>query len=250
MSGLFRMMKIFRRYRKNSLMSNKVGEYLKYAVGEIVLVVIGILLALQINSWSEARKDRQTELYILQEVLSNLKEDSVIIQDIIFRRMRAQVASKNMLNYLPVSGINEDTLSSDLTKFITFERYFPIRNAFEVLKSKGLKLSDNSLTTRISRYFDFEQNRIKGSIYDIEHQILPVLTNQNGLRRFFASVTFNVNVEVLNPGDPVFRKELYNELVNFRDNNAGTLGALTLFRDRNVLLASDIRSEVNRLTGD
>jgi hypothetical protein len=231
-------------------MSNKFGEYLKYAVGEIALVVIGILLALQINNWSEARKDRETELYILQEVLSNLKEDSVIIQDIIFRRMRAQAASKNMLNYLSASEINEDTLSSDLTKFITFERYFPIRNAFEVLKSKGLKLSDNSLTTRISRYFDFEQNRIKGSIYDIEHQILPVLTDQNGLRRFFASVTFNVNVEVLNASDPVFRRELYNEVVNFRDNNAGTLGALTLFRDRNVLLAHDIRSEVNRLTGD
>jgi hypothetical protein len=242
-------MKIFNRHRKDSLIGNRIGEYFKYAVGEIVLVVIGILLALQINNWNEARKDRETELYILQEVLSNLKEDSVIIRDILFQRTQAQKAGNNMLSYLNAE-INSDTLSSDLTKFITFERYFPIRNAFEVLKSKGLKLSDNSLTTRISRYFDFEQNRVKGSIYDIEHQILPILENANGLRRFLTSVTFKVNVEVMNPSDPVFRKELYNEVVNFRDNNAGTLAALTLFRDRNVLLANDIRLEVNRLTSD
>jgi hypothetical protein len=51
------MINFFRKIRQNSLMENKTGKYFKYAIGEIVLVVIGILIALQINNWNEKRKE-------------------------------------------------------------------------------------------------------------------------------------------------------------------------------------------------
>lgn len=47
------MIKFFRTIRQNLIMENKTGKYLKYAIGEIVLVVIGILIALSINTWNE-----------------------------------------------------------------------------------------------------------------------------------------------------------------------------------------------------
>ncbi len=50
------MIKFFRKIRQNLLMENKTGKYMKYAIGEIILVVIGILIALQINNWNEHRK--------------------------------------------------------------------------------------------------------------------------------------------------------------------------------------------------
>ena len=50
------MIKFFRKIRQQLLIENKTGKYFKYAIGEIVLVVIGILIALQINNWNEARK--------------------------------------------------------------------------------------------------------------------------------------------------------------------------------------------------
>ena len=56
------MIKFFRKIRQNLLVENKTGKYLKYAIGEIVLVVIGILIALQINNWNENRKDNFVEL--------------------------------------------------------------------------------------------------------------------------------------------------------------------------------------------
>jgi len=55
------MIKFFRKIRQNLLMENKTGKYLKYAIGEIILVMIGILLALQINNWNEIQKMNKSE---------------------------------------------------------------------------------------------------------------------------------------------------------------------------------------------
>src|SRR5210317_788759 len=69
------MIKFFRHIRQSLIMKNQTGKYLKYAVGEIVLVVIGILIALQLNNWNELRKERTVELSILNELLSDLHSD-------------------------------------------------------------------------------------------------------------------------------------------------------------------------------
>ena len=65
------MIKFFRKIRQNLLMENKTGKYFKYAIGEIVLVVIGILIALQINNWNQQRIQNNEE----QLALRNLKQD-------------------------------------------------------------------------------------------------------------------------------------------------------------------------------
>ena len=65
------MIKFFRHIRQNLIMENKTSKYFKYAIGEIILVVIGILIALQISNWNQKRLERIEEKIIL----SNLKED-------------------------------------------------------------------------------------------------------------------------------------------------------------------------------
>ena len=59
------MIKFFRKIRHNLINEGKTTKYLKYAIGEIVLVVIGILIALQINNWNEQRKQKLNYLNIL-----------------------------------------------------------------------------------------------------------------------------------------------------------------------------------------
>ncbi|NNL82601.1 MAG: hypothetical protein HKP28_04370, partial [Winogradskyella sp.] len=76
------MIKFFRHIRQSMINQNKTKKYVLYAVGEIVLVVIGILIALQINNWNENRK-LQNEINIyLNQKLENLKEDRLRLIEI------------------------------------------------------------------------------------------------------------------------------------------------------------------------
>ena len=69
------MIKFFRHIRQNLIMENKTRKYLKYAVGEIVLVVIGILIALQVNNWNEKRKENAEFKVTLEQIYNSLKFD-------------------------------------------------------------------------------------------------------------------------------------------------------------------------------
>ena len=60
--------KIFRKIRYDLMEINKTGKYFKYAIGEIILVVIGILLALQINNWNEKTKQDKEALLIKESL--------------------------------------------------------------------------------------------------------------------------------------------------------------------------------------
>lgn len=70
------MIKFFRNIRQNLLNEGKTTKYFKYAIGEIVLVVIGILIALSINNWNESRKLANTESTYLKRFLIELKQDT------------------------------------------------------------------------------------------------------------------------------------------------------------------------------
>ena len=67
------MIKFFRKIRYNLMTQNKTAKYFKYAIGEIVLVVIGILIALQINNWNEERKKSLKENYYLNSIKSSIQ---------------------------------------------------------------------------------------------------------------------------------------------------------------------------------
>ena len=70
------MIKFFRKIRQNLLMENKTGKYFKYAIGEIILVVIGILIALSINNWNEQNKDTAELNQYKQRLIKQFQKDS------------------------------------------------------------------------------------------------------------------------------------------------------------------------------
>ena len=75
------MLRFFRQIRQKLLTENKFSKYLLYAVGEILLVVIGILIALQVDTWNEGRKMVERERQVLQSLLSEIKTNMEVLRD-------------------------------------------------------------------------------------------------------------------------------------------------------------------------
>ena len=85
------MIPFFRKIRKKMADDNRplkpawpAGRYMRYAIGEVVLVVIGILIALQINNWNEELKSKKVENIFFKDILSDLEKDSIKLNDLTF----------------------------------------------------------------------------------------------------------------------------------------------------------------------
>jgi hypothetical protein len=110
-------MKIFRKIRFDLLKNSNSGKYFKYAIGEIVLVVIGILIALQINLWNEKRKSYTILTTNLEGVLRELKADTLKINQLLINYKRDNIKRKAFINETKYENLNLGVLESNLENF-------------------------------------------------------------------------------------------------------------------------------------
>ncbi|MBT8258138.1 MAG: hypothetical protein KJO49_06670 [Bacteroidia bacterium] len=117
---------------------NKMGKYLKYAIGEILLVVIGILIALQINNWNEDRKlEAKTHTYY-QQLLEDLNKDKVFSKTTIDKFQRQREAYQNYLIKFSNSKLTVNDMYQELRK-LNLESYALNfnTNTIETLQNSG-----------------------------------------------------------------------------------------------------------------
>ena len=76
------MIPFFRKIRKKMADDNKPLKYMRYAIGEIILVVVGILIALQINNWNENNKEQQKVRVHLNSLKTCLQEDKIWLDNL------------------------------------------------------------------------------------------------------------------------------------------------------------------------
>ncbi len=109
------MIKFFRHIRQNLIMKNQTGKYFKYAIGEIILVVIGILIALQINNRNEARKERIQGKAYIAEIYNDLKSDLTSLNEVLERLETNKKTSRQILEILE----NNDKHIPDSSLFVS-----------------------------------------------------------------------------------------------------------------------------------
>ena len=135
------MIKFFRKIRQKLLSENKFSKYLIYAVGEIILVVIGILIALSINNWNEHRKDKNRALEYHQRLIEDLdrvNERSEDIGDRAFQTMTAIIESVEILESThQITSKEQETLDYALVWYARFNYQMPDLSTLEEMKSNG-----------------------------------------------------------------------------------------------------------------
>jgi len=162
------MLPFFRKIRYRLAKDNQFLKYSRYAIGEIVLVVIGILIALQINNWNEEKKNKAFEKEILEQLSANLIKDKMTLQMVTANFDHAVNSTQKILrsNWSPME---QDSLQYWLGDVIQFDRFQPLTNAYEVAKSKGLDLiSNKQLRFLLGTYYDDASKHAVKSIEDIE----------------------------------------------------------------------------------
>lgn len=150
------MIKIFRRIRYDLMEKNKIGKYFKYAIGEIVLVVIGILIALQVNNWNENRKIEKTEKKYLSELTEALELDILDLQSNIKNSQKTIQSIDLLLNHFEKNLPYNDSLNIHFANSSLFTNLVTNSSVYEKLVSVGLGvISSESLQAKIVRYYDY-----------------------------------------------------------------------------------------------
>ncbi|MBL4604229.1 MAG: hypothetical protein JKY02_00750 [Flavobacteriaceae bacterium] len=94
------MIKFFRRIRQRLLTENKLTRYIIYAIGEIALVMIGILLALQVNSWNQRRLNTIEEKILLSNVHDEFVENKSFLKEVLQTESEAYKANKDLMKLI------------------------------------------------------------------------------------------------------------------------------------------------------
>lgn len=176
------MLKFFRRIRQKLISENKFSKYLLYAIGEIMLVVVGILIALQINNQNEFEKERQKE----KEILTLLKTDlntllSEVNEDIENAKISIRLTD-SIIYYNPKTSVNSFTSyflpNANGDYFLNDVMLFPSKAAYDNLKTIGPELiQDIHLRFKITDLYErllYRTTIWENLVYDYEAKILSL----------------------------------------------------------------------------
>jgi len=165
------MARIFNSIRQRLLKENRLTRYLVYAVGEILLVMIGILLAVQVNNWNSARIERHKEIKYLRALKHDLQVDLVNLKEMIdLRRKKTNTAIALLTTPPPIDTRGIQALDSMVKVVFGWKDYHPRTNTLKELTNSG----DLSL---------IRSDSIKTILLDIEQANAVVATSVAHMRR-------------------------------------------------------------------
>jgi hypothetical protein len=189
------MIKLFRKIRLNLVSENRVNKYLLYALGEIFLVVIGILIALQINNWNEERKTNIKEATNLLSLKSELSTSLDELRLDYSRILTYYQSTINISKYIQDKPVLVDSMYQDFYKSIQFSFFFPKTSTYETFKSGNLEIiKSDSLRMLITDVYETGYQRI----------LTKVNTRRNASRILFPYYQKNFRSKLIFDRDPMY----------------------------------------------
>lgn len=168
------MIKLFRNFRKQLLNEGKTSKYFKYALGEIILVVIGILIALQINNWNQNRIESHIEKQLLKELLENLEVNEKKISISILEEYKSIESVKKILAVLENRLKYNDSLDYHFARGQYSPDLVLSSTAFHAIQSRGIHIiSSDSLRKSIITLFDNDYGFLISETIRLENQFWP-----------------------------------------------------------------------------
>jgi hypothetical protein len=159
-------------------MENKTSKYFKYAIGEIILVVIGILIALQINNWNENRKNSAILSNYKKNLIEDLKKDSVVINIIIFGIKK----DSTMLSNFEMRVSNSQKALDTLAKIARYEYDYYIwvhgdynSDTYQVLNSTGdIGLFNSEIINDINALHNLQEAALNANSHTMESYLASI----------------------------------------------------------------------------
>jgi hypothetical protein len=242
------MFRFFRQLRKNLIGNGQVRRYFLYALGEIALVVIGILLALQIDAWNTERIERKKEILYLKEIRANLEDDLNNVEySIDFNQHKDSIIHLCLSTMLQAKSDEEAMLKilENMPILAEFSVYTQNRVAFNnMLSAENIDLvSSDSLRTRISSFYSEEnllfgmQDRVRELTRSFVDNITPMLMNRESIKVFFGKSSEFATAE-----DLQFRKNrmVFGDLFGMQRNLGFHTDYLKAYRQEIEALLSQI----------
>jgi len=212
------MLKFFRRIRYRLINEDKTRKYFQYAIGEIILIIVGVLIALSVAEWNSGRKNQSYEQKVLSEIGKDI-EDSLSELDYTIKYTETRIAKLIALDSLLKNDnleydISLDTLFAAVWLFAKFDIE---RAQYESLKSKGLDLiKSDELRENLIKVYEEVYNLFE-TLNKIEDDI-----NNNGYFQFhmnhFHSLNWGIAIKP-NDFEKLKKDNYYKNLVYTRLNS-------------------------------
>jgi hypothetical protein len=138
------MINFFRKIRRKLADDNKPLKYMRYAIGEIVLVVVGILIALSVNNWNEENKERKKETKALITLIENMELNSGYFEDKMKQIQSANKSAEIIFAAIKLRDINTDTLGHHFRYALTnYADLWLSQSGYESLKNLGFDIIED-----------------------------------------------------------------------------------------------------------
>ncbi|RAJ16882.1 hypothetical protein [Olleya aquimaris] len=239
-------MKIFRKIRRTLIVSGKTKSYLLYAFGEIILIVIGILIAWKINSLNEIRKNKIVELKIYQTLLEELDANAIVLDSSIANYTNNLKIIRTTIKSI---GLKPDQLSDKIKEGIVNVNYKPIQlhngainsvnstNKFEFIENVLLKDLIASYPNELDS-FESQEAKIKNIVIN---KLQPVIEKHVSLIDILSvrDLEFKRVQSVLKPSN-------YMELLNSRDYQNAIVDRL-LQTENQLVIAKSLKEKTQTI---